>query len=149
MKSFREIVKAKKIVQESPVGSVGRTSNKEAMEHIENTDIARKFRKIVKELGGKTVARQLLATMSPDGNLVSKPTGKTNIDEKLKTMSPNKFLRDLGFKIKDEVYEKYSFGIKFYTTKDAKDAYEELVDNGFLDYYLMTMVGDFIDFQDA
>jgi len=140
MKSFRNLA-------ESPVGKVGRTKDSEALTHIENSDVAKRFRKIVRELGGKTVARQLLAGMSPSGNLISVPTAKVNIQE-AKTMSPNKFLRNLGFKLKDEKFEKYGFEIEFFNTKDAKDAYKELTDEGFLDYYNMTSAGKIIGFED-
>jgi len=146
MKSFREIIK-KENIHESLVGQVGRTKDSEALEHIENSDAAKRFRKIVRELGGKTVARQLLAGMSPSGNKVSVSTTKVNIQE-AKTMSPNKFLRDLGFKLKDEKFEKYSFSIEFYSDKDCKEAYQELIDNDFADFYMMSRVGKFIEFED-
>ena len=74
MKSFREHVK----LQESPVGMVGRTKDIEAAEHIENSNIAKEFRKIVKKLGGKNVARQLLAGMDNSGTKVEVTDGKIN-----------------------------------------------------------------------
>jgi hypothetical protein len=141
MKSFRDMIK----LQESPVGKVGRTKDSEAAEHIENSNLAKQFRKIVKELGGKNVARQLLAGMKQSGNRV-KSDGTESTNE-AKTMNPTTFLIELGYKIKDEKYEKYSFELEFYNAKDTKDAYKELQDEGFLDYYNMTSAGKIIGFE--
>jgi hypothetical protein len=132
-------------LQESPVGSVGRTKDSEAAEHIENSDLAKKFRKIVRELGGKNVARQLLAGMNNSGKKVVESKENTN---EAKTMNPSTFLIELGYKIKDEKYEKYSFELEFYNAKDAKDAYKDLKDEGFLDYYNMTSADKIIGFED-
>lgn len=145
MKSFREIIK-KENIQESPVGSVGRTKDSEALEHIENSDLARKFRKIVKELGGKAVARNLLSGMNQKGDKV-KASDIKGISE-AKTMNPGTFLRDLGFKIKNEKFEKHSFELEFYSAKDAKDAYTELINDDFPDYYNMNTAGKIIGFED-
>ena len=134
MKSFREII------IESPVGKVGRTKDSEAAEHIENTDLAKQFRKIVKQLGGKNVARQLLAGMNQAGK-------KVEVSEATETMDPSKFLRDLGYKIKDKKLEKHSFELEFFTPQDAKNAYKELVQGDFLDYYNMTSAGKMIGFE--
>ena len=145
MKSFREIIKEENI-HESPVGSVGRTKDSEALAHIESTDLAKKFRKIVKELGGKNVARQLLAGMNQSGNKVN--VGNISDVSEAKTMNPGTFLRDLGFKIKNEKFERYSFELEFYSAKDAKDAYTELINDDFLDYYNMSTAGKIIGFED-
>ena len=51
-------------MNESPVGSVGRTGAADATNHI-TAELRAKFKKLVKELGGKTVARQLLSEMNP------------------------------------------------------------------------------------
>lgn len=57
--SFRALV-------ESPVGLVGRTGVKDAQEYI-NPELKKEFTKIVKALGGKTVARMLLNNLgAPD-----------------------------------------------------------------------------------
>ena len=53
----------RKRLGESPVGSIGRTGVKDAIEYI-SPELRAKFKKIVKELGGKTVARELLNTMN-------------------------------------------------------------------------------------
>lgn len=50
-------------VNESPVGMVGRTGYTDAKAHV-TPELRARFKKIVKELGGKTVARQLLAEMN-------------------------------------------------------------------------------------
>lgn len=55
-------------LEESPVGLVGRTGFADAAVHV--TPLLRaEFKKIVKRLGGKTVARQLLAEMNAGGPL--------------------------------------------------------------------------------
>lgn len=61
MKSFKETV-----IGESAVGMVGRTGAMDAKAHV-TAELRAKFKKIVKELGGKTVARQLLAEMNAGG----------------------------------------------------------------------------------
>jgi len=50
-------------LDESPVGKVGRTGVLDAKAHVSDT-LRAQFKKIVKQLGGKTVARQLLAEMN-------------------------------------------------------------------------------------
>lgn len=50
-------------VNESPVGMVGRTGYKDAEAHV-TPELRARFKKIVKELGGKTVARKLLSEMN-------------------------------------------------------------------------------------
>ncbi len=55
----------KQAVSESPVGKVGRTGYVDADDHITTSPKLRaEFRKLVKQIGGKTVARKLLATMN-------------------------------------------------------------------------------------
>jgi len=51
---------------ESAVGSVGRTGAADAKAHV-GPDLRAEFKKIVKKIGGKTVARQLLAEMNAGG----------------------------------------------------------------------------------
>jgi len=55
--------KCKDKLDESPVGSVGRTGRVDAEAHV-TPELRAKFKKIVKALGGKTVARQLLSEMN-------------------------------------------------------------------------------------
>ncbi len=52
-------------IEEAAVGQKGRTSYKEAEEYCNsNEDLINEFRKIVKKLGGKTVAKALLDKLS-------------------------------------------------------------------------------------
>ena len=60
MSSFKESL------LESPVGIVGRTGANDAKAHV-TPELRSEFKKIVKKLGGKTVARQLLAEMNAGG----------------------------------------------------------------------------------
>jgi len=53
---------------ESAVGSIGRTGSADAKAHV-GPELRNEFKKIVKKLGGKTVARQLLAEMNAGGPL--------------------------------------------------------------------------------
>lgn len=54
----------KSIIQESPVGSTGRTTHADADDYInKNPDIIAQFRKIVNSMGGKSVARRVLDRM--------------------------------------------------------------------------------------
>ena len=47
-------------LDESPVGSVGRTDAKSALSHL-TPELKKRFRKLLKDVGGKTVMRYLLA----------------------------------------------------------------------------------------
>jgi hypothetical protein len=52
-------------IKEAAVGQKGRTSYKEAMDYCEeNEELVDEFRKIVKKLGGKTVAKALVDKLS-------------------------------------------------------------------------------------
>ena len=71
--SYIELIKAfdikhgdkVKLVLEAAVGQKGRTSYKEAMDYCEeNEELVDEFRKIVKKLGGKTVAKALVDKLS-------------------------------------------------------------------------------------
>ncbi len=64
----------KKRLQESPVGSIGRTGVKDAKEYV-TPELRTEFKKIVKKLGGKTVAKELLNTMN------AIPTNEKNVTE--------------------------------------------------------------------
>lgn len=121
MKSFREI-----IITESPVGSRGRTSKMEAQSHIENNGLEKKFMAIVKELGGKTAARLLLAQMDSKGE-------KVDVTEKAQTIEA--YLRDSGYKIKLETPTRGGKEIDFFKPNDAKAAFEDLKTAGFGDTY--------------
>lgn len=55
----KEAILPKKFIMESAVGTPGRTTVKDAEEHI-NDELVAEFKKIIKKLGGKTVAKVLL-----------------------------------------------------------------------------------------
>lgn len=55
----KEAILPKKFILESAVGTPGRTTVKDAEEHI-NDELIAEFKKIIKKLGGKTVAKVLL-----------------------------------------------------------------------------------------
>jgi len=76
MENFRDLV-------ESPVGTVGRTGKIDALNHIDD-NLKKKFFKIVKELGGKTVARELINTLNADSNPLSKKGDNTLNNDFLK-----------------------------------------------------------------
>lgn len=126
-----------KSLLESPVGIAGRTSLQDAMMHI-TPELEKKFEKIVKEIGGKTVARILLDRISAF-NAIDKLEGrdsdlkkyqtKNQIDAKknLKesTENPEDDLIKHNIKIKQKFSTK--FGIQFdlakkYPENDIKTA---------------------------
>jgi len=139
MKSFRSIIK--KQITESPVGYVGRTKDSEALEHIEKSDVVKRFRKIVKELGGKNVARQLLAGMNSVGTEVKISEAKT-----LKA-SIEVFLRDFGYKIKDEKAGIRKKEIIFFKDDDAQNAYDDLEEFLYTSKYDIELDGKIINYK--
>jgi hypothetical protein len=60
-KECKEIQKKK--LDESPVGVPGRTGYKDAINYI-TPELRAEFKRIVKKIGGKTVAQELLKTMN-------------------------------------------------------------------------------------
>ena len=140
MKSFRDITKA---TNESPVGKVGRTKDSEAAEHIETSGLAKQFRKIVKQLGGKNVARQLLANMNQKGDIVTQDT-ITEVKE-----SPEKYLRDAGFKIKSEEPINDGKEIEFYKKTAAEEALEDLKSAGFGKYYNLSLANIILTYKEV
>ncbi len=74
MGKFRDWL-GKNLLNEAAVGQKGRTSYKEAQEYCdENEELVNEFRKILKKLGGKTVAKALL------DKLAQKPEIKDEIE---------------------------------------------------------------------
>ena len=73
--SFRDFLG----LNESPVGQVGRTSHKDAEEYITDEKIS-EFSKLVKKLGGKTVARLLLNKLNSNGDKL-KDDGDETLDD--------------------------------------------------------------------
>lgn len=122
MKSFRELT------SESAVGKVGRTSGLEAAAHIEANGLEKKFAKIVRELGGKTAARLLLAKMSQKGDIVS---------EKSNTIEG--YLREVGYKIKSEEPTKKGKELEFYKKSQAEEAFEDLKAAGFAEKFSLDL----------
>lgn len=70
---FRELI-------ESPVGSPGRTGTKDAQNYISD-DLIKQFDAIVKKLGGKTVAKQILGGYKPPKPETTKDTLPQDIDK--------------------------------------------------------------------
>lgn len=69
----KEAILPKKFIMESAVGAPGRTTVKDAEDHIDDELVA-EFKKIIKKIGGKTVAKVLL------DKLGQKPEIKDEID---------------------------------------------------------------------
>jgi len=122
---------------ESPVGVIGRTSVQDAILHI-TPELERKFNQIVKELGGKVVARILLDKISAF-NAIDKLEGKDSDLKKYQTknqidakknlkesiQNPEDVLIKHNIKIKQKFSTK--FGIQFdlakkYTESEIKKA---------------------------
>lgn len=57
-------MKFKEFLDESPVGSKGRTGANDAKNHISD-DLIKEFNALIKKMGGKTVARQILGGFKP------------------------------------------------------------------------------------
>jgi len=129
MKSFRDLIK------ESPVGMVGRTGTMDAQMHIDNSDIKNEFKKIVKKLGGKTVAKALLDNMS-----------KKEIMSEAKE-SIESYLRDSGYKIKFENPTRNGKEIEFYKKSDAESAFEDLKSAGFGKDFDLSLVNTIITYS--
>ncbi len=75
-------------IEESAVGSVGRTGFADAKAHV-TPELRAQFKKIVKQLGGKTVARQLLAEMNHGIQEGMKGAVRSDIESALQTLSSN------------------------------------------------------------
>ncbi len=139
MKSFRDIIKDKELM-ESPVGLVGRTKDSEAAEHIENSNLAKEFRKIVKKLGGKNVARQLLSGMNTIKN-VETPIADTVVEN---NETPSQYLRNAGYKIKADEPTKKGKELVFYKKTEAESAFEDLKSAGFGQDYNINLANNTI-----
>ena len=126
MKTFRDLIKDENKVVESPVGLVGRTKDSEALTHIEDSNLAKEFRKIVKQLGGKSVARQLLAGMDNSGKEVKVYENKETIET---------YLRNSGYKLKNEIPTKTGKELEFYKVEQAEAAFEDLKSTEFSTEY--------------
>ena len=124
--SFSKHVRNK--VNESPVGSVGRTSSKDAEGHLTaNPELIARFRKIVRELGGKTVAMLLLNKMSiPAGDMTVSESEIESLEEMLDeavgkvdpVFETQRLLRISGIRIRSTDYKKDGSAI-FELTKSS------------------------------
>jgi len=75
-------MKFKEYLDESPVGMVGRTGEKDAVDHV-TPELEKEFMNIVRKMGGKTVARLILGKMNTQGNEVSPEGDKTLTNESI------------------------------------------------------------------
>jgi len=107
----------KKMV-ESPVGQVGRTGKNDAVNHV-TPELEKKFMKIVKELGGKTVARELITKMNSKSDKISKDGDETLFTESKSFSEAEDLLIKNNIKIKSKFSTK--FGIEFILMKKYKD----------------------------
>lgn len=90
------------IIEESAPGKVGRTSVKEAQEFVSaNEDLIKRFRKIVVELGGKEVAKELLNNVK--FSKIKESENRLNLDSVIDGFSDNSFARWFGSEFNDFV----------------------------------------------
>ena len=82
-------------LNESPVGVVGRTDSKSALAHL-SPDLKKRFRKLLKDVGGKTVIRYLLADTPLQERNLSRVDICSNAEQALDDLSTiaSKRLRD-------------------------------------------------------
>jgi len=73
-------------LKESPVGSVGRTDANSALAHL-SPELKKRFRKLLKDVGGKTVMRYLLSNAPIQEGL--KGGLKSDIESTLYTIQQN------------------------------------------------------------
>ena len=136
MKTFRELT-AK---NESPVGKIGRTKDSEALEYIKGNHVEKEFRKIIKKLGGISVASQLLNQYK-----MSKRKGVAVIETK---ETPEKYLRASGFKIKSEEPIKDGKEIEFFKKTNAESALEDLKSAGFGKDYNLSLANTILTYKE-
>lgn len=124
--SFKHLIETEKEnINESPVGQRGRTSVADAQSFIkENPHLIDEFKKIVIKMGGKAVASHILTVMNlkPNAGVVGESA----------TDTPEAYLRDIGYKIKDIIPFKDGYTISLYKPQLEKEAFEMLKTEGFL-----------------
>lgn len=109
-----------KLVKESPVGSIGRTTHADADDFIDNNpQIIEQFRRIVNSMGGKAVARRVLDRM---GAKKSQDITETAVDVET-VIREHKFKIKMSYPNQDGSKE-----LEFYTETDRDDAYVYLID---------------------
>jgi hypothetical protein len=121
MTPFRSFVKNSKI-NESPVGQIGRTGKNDAVAHIEGSALEKEFQKIVKQLGGKTVARELLQRMNANSEPVSQEGDRTLAE----ALPLSKFASKLEKDIKDKKATLKDIEKAFRDRKITSDEFQEL-----------------------
>jgi len=94
-------------------------------------DVTNTLKQIVKEIGISKV-QDILSNIKDDSN--SEKEDLKDLEEAQK-LNPIKYLRDLGFRIKNEEPKSYGFEIEMFTKESAKNAFEELKSAGFMDTY--------------
>ena len=97
---------------ESAVGMVGRTGAADAKAHV-SEELRTEFKAMVKKLGGKTVARQLLAEMNAGGPIEESDFDNTFFDDKYNDMKP--YLDDISKVMKNagnKAYGKFQKAVK-------------------------------------
>ena len=107
-----------------------------------NNDLEKKFVKIVKELGGKTPVRLLLAKMDQEGNLIKKKL----VSEAEKSIAS--FLRDLGYKIKSEEPSNRGMELEFYTKKAAEAAFEDIKSTEYINNYNIDLYHNILSYEE-
>lgn len=113
-------------MNESPVGQKGRTSITDADVYIdENPQIVAEFKKIIKKMGGKAVARRVLDRVS---------FAKTITEA---TETAEDYIRKAGYKVRKVHTLKNGKEIEFYKASSSEEAMEDLKSAGFLEDYEM------------
>jgi hypothetical protein len=138
---------------ESPVGSRGRTSVKDAHAHI-TPELEKEFFKIVKRLGGKTVANVLLnkITVAPIGTSDSvlkryQDSNHIHSSKIKKTLKEDNKLNENVFEdilIKNHIKIKSKFETKFGTEFQLAKKYDEEEIKKILTGYKVTFDGNSI-----
>jgi len=112
----------KKLI-ESPVGQVGRTGQLDANNHV-TPELQKEFMKIVKQLGGKTVARLLLSKMNSQSDKISN-AGDKSLPKDISTGSDIHESKEEDLLIKNNIKIKKKFSTKFGTEFILMKKYDE------------------------
>ena len=124
------------VVEETNTTSIPNTSNTQTSlfkgkKDDLYEDVTNTLKQIVKEIGISKV-QDILRDIKDDSN-----TEKEELKdlEEAQKLNPIKYLRDLGFRIKNEEPKRYGFEIEMFSKESAKNAFEELKSAGFMDVY--------------
>jgi hypothetical protein len=108
---------------DSAVGDKGRTTELDAENHITNNpELIKQFLKIVKQLGGKSVAMKILSGFNP----ANCPLNNEISEAKTSVESVIKHLKDSGIKLKSNTKTSRGIELEFFKPAQAENAYEEL-----------------------